>query len=343
MKFVSFKRIAVMAVILFVLMAGLSILSILQVNNIMNTYSSFLRNVSSADGIKTLQADLENVQASWNWMLLIGIIVAIVGATGLGVLFYRIFSHLLKILKTLQMMSNRLSAVTRQILLSAEKQENVSTQQSTSINETSNTIEQLSASTKNVVENARQVTQQVENASQRVLILSEKAQEIGKITTTIGEITQEINLLSLNAAIEAARAGEHGRGFSVVASEIRKLAENTNRAAEDIGSLISDIQTSTGSAVLSIEQAVDGVKRISRSVQQQESATTRIISAVGKVNDSMKQNVEGIQQTVSAVEELNNLSNQMLDIVSKFRLNGKTNGGSQAIIHPLENPLYQNG
>jgi methyl-accepting chemotaxis protein len=342
MKFLSFKHITVAATILLVLLAGFNFFSVLQLSNVMNMYSNVLQNVSSAEGIRNLQANLGDLQGSWKWILMAEAVVAFAVTAGLGILFYRLLSQLLKILKTLQMMSNRLSSVTKRMLLSAEKQEEIALQQSASINQTSGTATELSVSTSAMMQNARQVTPQVQGASSRVLLLSEKLREISKITSMISEITQQINLLSLNAAIEAARAGEHGRGFAVVTSELRKLAENTSRSTEEIVGLIADIQASAGSAAHSIEQATDRVKHMARNAEQQELATSQLISSLRNVDDGAKQNVAVVRQTVSVVEELNNLSTQLTDITDKFRLNGRQSEKAY-VIQALEKPLYQNG
>ena len=78
--------------------------------------------------------------------------------------------------------------------------------------------------------------------------LSERSKQIAEIVNVIGEISNQTNLLALNASIEAARAGEHGKGFSVVAEEVRKLAENTKTSTEDIANLTKKIEEQIGLA-----------------------------------------------------------------------------------------------
>ena len=78
--------------------------------------------------------------------------------------------------------------------------------------------------------------------------LSERSKQIAEIVNVIGEISNQTNLLALNASIEARRAGEHGKGFSVVAEEVRKLAENTKTSTEDIANLTKKIEEQIGLA-----------------------------------------------------------------------------------------------
>ena len=103
------------------------------------------------------------------------------------------------------------------------------------------------------VEQMHSIADTVEHSSAVIGKLGERSKEIGAIIDTISGIAEQTNLLALNAAIEAARAGEHGRGFSVVAEEVRKLAEESQEAATKISDLIAAIQKETGAAVSAME------------------------------------------------------------------------------------------
>ena len=108
------------------------------------------------------------------------------------------------------------------------------------------------------------VKEQVESLAENVLALTEQAQQIGEIIATVNKIAEQTNLLSLNAAIEAARAGEHGKGFSVVASEIKVLADQSKKATAQVRQILGDVQKATGSAVLAAE---DGTKSVSGAIK----------------------------------------------------------------------------
>jgi|GEM_PF-7098450 len=232
--------------------------------------------------------------------------------------FNSMVRSLADLIKTMKEIAAQIASASNQILASAEEQQNISMQQSAAINETSTTIEEFSVSAKQVAKSAQSISKQVDGTAKRITTLSEKAQEINKITTAIEEIAQQIHLLSLNASIEAARAGEHGKGFEVVASEIRKLSEKANMQTDEIEAIINDIQNATTTAVLSTEQAVNGVKSITLSIQQQEIATDQISVSMSEINTGMKQSMEGTKQTLVSVEDLNAVALRLQEVSKKF-------------------------
>ena len=236
----------------------------------------------------------------------------------LGASFNTMVDSLGSMNKQLHEMSIHIGAAANQILATSEEQEHITMQQSSAVSETSATIEELSVSSKQVSQSAQSITQQVEGTARKIMFLSEKAQEINKITTVIVDIAQQIHLLSLNASIEAARAGEHGKGFEVVASEIRKLSEKANKQTAEISVIVQDIQDATSGAVLSTEQAVNGVRSITLSIQQQDTATNQISVAMNEINLGMRQSIEGTKQTVRAVESLNRITSTMSELIKKF-------------------------
>ena len=124
--------------------------------------------------------------------------------------------------------------------------------------------------------------------------LASSSNQIGEILGVINDIANQTNLLALNAAIEAARAGEHGRGFAVVAEEIRKLAEESNDAALQIGQLIQGIQEETKNAVTVMNEGAAAAENGRNNLERTGKALSIILEMVSKLNasyDEMKNNV----------------------------------------------------
>ena len=127
----------------------------------------------------------------------------------------------------------------------------------------------------------------VSTSADQVDTLGHRSEEIGQIVETIVNISGQTNLLALNAAIEAARAGEHGRGFAVVAEEIRKLAEDSQEAAQHIAELIGSIQAETKKAVDAMHHGNKGVRQGSEVVKEAMAEFSQVTDMVDSMVDQM--------------------------------------------------------
>jgi len=131
----------------------------------------------------------------------------------------------------------------------------------------------------------RTVFERVEQSGAKVFKLEEKTGQVHQILEIITGVAQRTNLLSLNASIEAARAGEAGRGFSVVADEIRKLAENATRSGEEISKLIHEIQTDTQEVADEMRMSGQVINEGREDVNTIASSLEHIASAVGEASE----------------------------------------------------------
>ncbi len=178
--------------------------------------------------------------------------------------------------------------------------------------------------------------------------LREKAASINTVVTTITKVADQTNLLSLNAAIEAEKAGEHGLGFSVVATEIRRLADQTAVASWDIEQLISKMQLAVTASVMSVEKFSEEVRQSVSEVDQVSAKLTQIIEqvqaltprfesvhegmqfqtqgaeqikqAITSLNESAQQTVESLKHSGSAIDRLNEAAFGLQKGVSKFKV-----------------------
>lgn len=152
------------------------------------------------------------------------------------------------------------------------------------------------------------ISQSVSNSAAVVQQLGESSRQIGEIVDVISGIAGQTNLLALNAAIEAARAGEQGRGFAVVAEEVRKLAEQSQSAAQKISHIIGEIQQETQAVVAVMNQ---GTQEVSKGAEVITSTGERFYQIVGQVQDLNSQ----IQEVTAAAQQLTASSGEMASSV----------------------------
>ncbi|NMO57375.1 methyl-accepting chemotaxis protein [Actinoplanes sp. TBRC 11911] len=250
--------------------------------------------------------------------------------------------------------SEQMEGVAHQIASSAEETSVQAQAVSAAAEEISRSVDTVSAGSEEMGASIREISQNASEAAQvageavglaartstTMNQLGESSNEIGNVIKTITAIAEQTNLLALNATIEAARAGEAGKGFAVVASEVKDLAQETARATEDISRRVEAIQADTGGAVIAIEEISRVIARISdfqttiasaveeqtattaemsRSVSEAATGTNEISQNITGVAEAARLTTEGVQQSQQATGDLARMSAELTSLVSTFR------------------------
>ena len=164
----------------------------------------------------------------------------------------------------------------------------------------------------------------VERSSSSVQLLDNKMSQIGNITSLISAITNQTNLLALNAAIEAARAGDHGLGFAVVANEVRTLAQRTARAAEDIRSMVEDLQGETNKAVSFMESGVEDVDNSLRLAESASTENVQLHKAVENMFNVIQQLSVSSRSYGKTIQQVGHASGEMRQTVGVLQNSAET-------------------
>jgi methyl-accepting chemotaxis protein len=232
--------------------------------------------------------------------------------------------------------ANNLVGASEQVSSTAQSLSQGASEQAASVEETSASMEQMSASISQNNENAK-VTGDIATRTARETLDGGKAvqetvaamKQIAHKIAIIDDIAYQTNLLALNAAIEAGRAGEHGKGFAVVAAEVRKLAERSQVAAEEISRLASDsvdlaekAGTLLGAIVPSIQKTADLVQEISSASSEQNSGVGQINGAINQISQAVQQNAAASEELASTSEEMNAQALELQSMMAFFTLSG---------------------
>ena len=250
--------------------------------------------------------------------------------------------------------TEQLNGTAEQIAASAEQTAAQAQAVSASAEEVSRSVDTVSAGSEEMGASIREISQNASEAAQvageavglaastssTMSKLGESSMEIGNVIKTITAIAEQTNLLALNATIEAARAGEAGKGFAVVASEVKDLAQETAQATEDISRRVQAIQADTSGAVSAIEEISRVIARISdfqttiasaveeqtattaemsRSVSEAASGSSDIAQNINGVAEAARLTTEGVTQSQQATAELARMSAELTRLVSTFR------------------------
>ncbi|NDY96238.1 hypothetical protein G3I74_10890 [Wenzhouxiangella sp. C33] len=230
--------------------------------------------------------------------------------------------------------ADELASASQQVSSTSENLSQGASEQSASVEQVSASMEEMSASIAQNSENAR-VTNELSSRSAEeanaggtaVADTVEAMRSIAEKIQIIDEIAYQTNLLALNAAIEAARAGEHGKGFAVVAAEVRKLAERSQLAASEIGTVAATSVATAEQAGKALEGLVPAIEKTSQLVQEitaasgeQASGASQISDAMSQLNSVTQQSASSSEELAATSEELSGQAMQLQQLMSFFQL-----------------------
>lgn len=270
----------------------------------------------------------------------------------------------------------QLSTSSAEVLAAATQNESSTSAQASAIHETTATMEELKGASHQIAENAQMVAAIAEQTlsgartgegaikafmgsmekvrhnavevDDAIAKLSKRVERIGTVVEVIDEIADRSDLLALNAALEGAKAGEAGRGFSIVAAEMRRLAENVMESTKEIKNLITEIREATHAAkeasdgnkrmagegeklgghamtsvtgiLTGIQETSDAARVIHLATQQQRTATEQVVQSMSEIEEVTRQAQTGSKQATGAAAELTKLAERLAELVKRFKV-----------------------
>jgi methyl-accepting chemotaxis protein len=237
--------------------------------------------------------------------------------------------------------SIQLASAASEIYAAAQEQQATATQQSASVEEASQTMQSLLQSAAHIAESARGVLANAERTkettdsmSKRFAELTGHTNRIAELLDVIREIADRSDLLALNASLEATRAGEAGRSFSLVAAEMRRLAERVTASVQDVKALVADVRAFGSSTIMATEEGrrlaestTESARQITLVTQQQRTGTEQVSQGMRDITAALTQSVSAATQIRSSTEALKTQADRLAQIVGRFRVDGAAASG----------------
>ncbi|WP_429886171.1 methyl-accepting chemotaxis protein [Geoalkalibacter halelectricus] len=263
----------------------------------------------------------------------------------------------------------QLSSASNEIMAITSQQSSGASQQAAAVHEATSTAEEFAATARQVAENAKRVEAlaeeavkagnqgkasvddavegmdllrvQVRQIAEAMLELGENSQKIGGIVDLIDEISDQTNLLALNAAIEAAGAGEAGRRFSIVANEVKRLADRTADATRQINGLIEQIQKSTNATIVQTEEGTKKLDNANQRVGRIAQSLDQIIATIDETTTAARDIKVSTQHQFSASEQMTETISEVRDVAAQVATSAEETAHSIAELNDLAERLKQ--
>jgi methyl-accepting chemotaxis protein len=269
----------------------------------------------------------------------------------LGIALERMLGKLRTVVTEASGAADNVSSGSQELSASSEQLSQGATEQASAAEEASASMEQMAANIKQNADNAaqtekiaRQSSVDAQKSGEAVNRAVQAMQTIAEKITIVQEIARQTDLLALNAAVEAARAGEHGKGFAVVASEVRKLAERSQTAAAEIGTVSTQTVKAAQEAGEMLNRLVPDIKRtaelvteISASCREQDVGADQINQAIQQLDKVTQQNASASEQMSATSEELAAQAEQLQSSIAYFRIEADASPAAttrRAIVSP---------
>jgi methyl-accepting chemotaxis protein len=345
-------------------------------------FNTFLQQVSDSEGRKLLAVqEIDRAVESLTHLVRSGDLAHWSSTTDdqqLGPLldsFSKVIDTLRTFVREINEAALRLSSSANQVLAASTQHETSATEQAAAIHETTATMEELKHASAQIAENAGSVARVAEETlgaarsgrgaigefiqamqqirrdgaavAESITKLSRRVERIGTVVEVIDEIADRSDLLALNAALEGSRAGEAGKGFSIVAAEMRRLAENVLDSTKEIKNLITEIREATAAAanaadasktatesgerlgsvaaeavegiLAGVQETSDAARVINLATQQQRTATEQVVASMAEIEDVTRQTTQASKQSTGAAAELTGLAGRLAELIRRFK------------------------
>lgn len=277
-------------------------------------------------------AELRDSYAGTRATSLLVAVVALLAGLLLAVSVGRSSANRLRLLQEIGTTAQKLRGASENILGACNEQAAGTTEQAAAIDETRRTMASLLEAAKKIADASQEVFKNADHTAQTTLNISDaikqltnQAQKISDISEVIRSISDKSDLLALNASLEGTKAGEAGRGFTLVAAEMRRLAESVMAAAREIKALASNIRSASDSSVQAADEGRTLAGRTSESAReitlvtvQQRNATEQVTGSMDEVSQLLSRSAEGTRATERAAQALSQLADQLGTLTSAF-------------------------